>query len=222
MAPAAIVHLRIGARSEAVLGRSDVKSIRASQPGSEWGLLLRRMAGGDEAALGTLYDEAGAMVFGLVRRIVWNVDDAEEVTEEIFAQAWTRAASFDAGLGSAAAWLLTMARHRAIDRLRRQRRAPLTTSLDDVGEFMAESDVEEQTIRHRRDERLRQATAKLSPEQRQAVELAFFSGLSHVEIARRLSLPVGTIKTRIRLGMNKLRVALTDEVEGATAEGVGE
>lgn len=197
-------------------------TVRRNSPlGAEWSRLLQRIAAGDDEALAALYDESASLVYGVVRRIVWDVADAEEITGEIFGHVWSRAGSYEARLGSAAAWLLTLARNRAVDHLRRRRRTVPTRPIDEIGDVGDEFDLDQLAQQEQVRRRVRGALAGLRPEQRSAVELAFFSGLSHVEIARRLELPVGTVKTRIRLGMQKLQLALADQRPTSESEGEG-
>lgn len=175
--------------------------------------LLRRMAAGDELALAALYDRWASRVHGVAFCILRDEDEAEDVVEETFWQAWRSAASYDWRRASFATWLLMIARSRALDRARRGRRRaerlaaadPAGASTDGPGTPEAED-----PVRHAR---LAAALAALPEEQREVVQLAFFGGLSHSEIATRLDRPLGTVKTRIRLAMQKLRerLAFLDE-----------
>jgi RNA polymerase sigma-70 factor, ECF subfamily len=173
--------------------------------------LVERAAAGDERAMTELFDRYGTLVYTVAYRIVGQRADAEEVVVEAFAQAWREAARFEAGRGSVAAWLTTIARSRALDlvraRGRRERLAAGAAALDAEGE----EDKAGAGDRVEEDERrrlVRQALQNLSLPQRQAIELAFFEGLSQSEIAERLNEPLGTVKTRVRLGMQKLRESL--------------
>ena len=171
--------------------------------------LLERMRGGDESALATLYDRWCDRVNSLAVHLLRDVRDAEDIVEETFWQAWRSAARYDAARGTVGAWLLTITRSRALDRIRARRRRPEDTTLDDVpeaaapGENAADAVVADETGRL-----VRAAMAELPAEQRQALELAYFSGLSQSEIANKTGQPLGTIKTRMRLAMNKLRERL--------------
>ena len=185
--------------------------------------LVSRMAAGEDAALGDLYDRYGRTVYALALAIVREPADAEEVVVDAFGQAWRSAASFDAARGSVGAWLATIARTRALDtvrargrRARAHERAALLSD-DGVAAPIATTGSDPSRAVELGDARrlVSQALAVLSAPQRVAIELAYFEGLSQSEIAERLSEPLGTIKTRIRAGMEKLRGLLGPLVEGA-------
>lgn len=177
--------------------------------------LIKRMALGDESAVGPLYDRYGQVLYALAYRIVALQADAEEVVAEAFAQAWREAGKFEAGRGSVGAWLATIARSRALDLVRaRSRRIRITDtaaqSEPDGSPGMSRSQPDPATQAETAERRRQVAAAlgALAPPQRQAIELAYFEGLSHSEIAERLQEPLGTVKTRVRLGMQKLRDVL--------------
>jgi RNA polymerase sigma-70 factor (ECF subfamily) len=171
--------------------------------------LLRRMAEGDEQALGVLYDRWSPIVHGVVARMLRQPDDVEDVVEEAFWQAWRQASRFDPTRGAVQTWLLTIARSRALDRvrsLRRRREEPLEG--DDgqaVTQQTAEGDPGLDAESSERRSIVVAALADLPREQREALELGYFSGLSQSEIAERTGQPLGTVKTRMRLAMQKLR-----------------
>lgn len=177
--------------------------------------LLERAASGDDRALGALYDRYSAPLFGVAQRIAGERADAEEIVLETFAQAWRDAGRFQADRGSVIAWLTMICRSRALDLVRaRGRRARLADSAAAAdpdqapamgGGLPSPADLVTQDERAKR---VAEALATLSPPQRQAVELAYYEGLSHSEIADRLQEPLGTVKTRVRLAMQKLRDAL--------------
>ena len=172
------------------------------------------MASGDPSALAALYDRFGAAVYSLACRIVGNPSDAEDVTQEVFAQAWRQAKQYDPARATPAGWLLMMARSRALDRLRARSGAlrAATVPVDDLDGFAAvdQDDAEAQAIAAERAARVRAAVADLPQEQRTALELAFYRGLTHPEIASMLSAPLGTVKTRVRSALMTLRTALKD------------
>lgn len=179
----------------------------------QWNDCLVGIAEGDAEALAKLYDGTSQLVYSLAVRILGNQSDAEEVTLDVYSQVWRNSRNFDPRRGSATAWLVMLARSRAIDRLRceaghRKRDEPL----EGVPEVPASTLSPEQAAALGQQRRLvRAALAKLSPEQREAIELAFFSGFSHSEVAARTGQPLGTVKTRIRLAMMTLRELLGAE-----------
>jgi RNA polymerase sigma-70 factor (ECF subfamily) len=179
------------------------------------GELLRRMAAGDESALGALYDRWSPLVHSVVARIAGDADDAEELVEETFLQAWRQAGRYEGARGGVSTWLVVIARSRALDRVRLagHRRAaaaePLENAesagslLPDTHTPLAAAEIAEtRQIVHA-------AMAKLPADQRETLELAYFRGLSQSEIAGMTGQPLGTVKTRCRLGLQKLREALT-------------
>ena len=182
----------------------------------EWGQLIARTAQGDQAALAMLYDRTSPQVYGLVFKILDNHEAAEEVTLDVYKQVWRQAHTYDETRGTSGGWLMTLARTRAIDRFRASagERGRLE-SLDAVEFFVSEGETPEEDLAGQQRRRyVQQALALLAPEQRQAIALAYFYGLSQSEIAEKLKLPLGTVKTRIRLGMIKLREALAPYEEG--------
>lgn len=188
--------------------------------------LVRAMAHGDERAATLLYDRTSAVLYGLALRVTGQQADAEEVVLDAFAQAWRDAARFDPARASVIAWLTMMVRSRALDLIRgRQRRARVTESAgQEPGDAVAMSqpplEVDVAIEHAERAHAVTSALDTLPTPQREAIELAFFEGLTHPEVADRLREPLGTVKTRIRLGMQKLRDALArwapDAGEGAS------
>ena len=172
--------------------------------------LIRRMAAGDEAALATLYDETCSMVHGLAVRILRDEALAEDVTIEVYMQAFRQASSYDVARGNPLAWLLTLARSRAIDGFRANaRRQSREEPLDAIETVPAPTpDPVDSTLAAESRRVVLAALAALTPEQRRPIELAYYAGMSQSEIAAALGQPLGTIKTRIRTGMFALRDAL--------------
>ena len=174
---------------------------------------LERMASGDHDALAEVYDRHGRVVYSLALRIVRDQRDAEEVVQDVFAQAWRQSGRYSAGRGSVIAWLMTLTRSRAIDRVRGRQARPDATSdsaaIIDISDSAAPAD--EQLASAAQAGQVRAALEALPLLQRVAIELAFYEGLTHTEIASRLEQPLGTVKTRIRQGLLKLR----DQLSGA-------
>jgi RNA polymerase sigma-70 factor (ECF subfamily) len=173
--------------------------------------LLDRIAGRDLEALEEFYDQTSTPLFSVALRILGDAAEAEEVIQDVFVQIWEKAPIFDATLGSAFHWALSIARHRAIDRLRaRQRRARLAEDFQQSGVAAPPDQTSSLALNNDDVAIIQSALKSLPPEQRQAIELAFFSGKTHQEIATELSEPVGTIKARIRRGMLKMRDSLRE------------
>jgi len=174
--------------------------------------LVRRCARGDQGALAALYDQTSSIVYGVALRVLSNPADAEEITIDVYNQVWHSAVNFENTRGSVMTWLVMLARSRAIDRIRsRSSRARVESPMIESTRFPASGiNPEEATEAGQRHARVRAAMASLPAEQRVAVELAFFSGFSQSELAGHLGLPLGTVKTRIRSSMMKLRESLAE------------
>ena len=166
--------------------------------------MIAGIRGGHEQAMEQLYDRYSSIVYSVALRVLGDTGAAEDVLQDVFMQLWRKPESFDANRGSLAAWLAVIARHRAIDVLRK--RKPET----DISEVMIalDLDLEEEAGRKLTIEKVRKALAGMPTEQRKAVELAFFEGLTHSEIAAKLGEPLGTVKTRIRSALIALRKAM--------------
>ena len=169
--------------------------------------LLTQVAKGDQAAFEALYDQLAAPVYGLIRKVLRNPSQAEEVTQEVLLEVWRTASRFDPARGSASTWVLTIAHRRAIDRVRaeeaasarEQRSAQVPAAVDEVAETVeASMDAE----------RLRRCLAGLTELQRESITLAYYGGYSYAQVAALLDTALGTIKTRIRDGMTRLRACL--------------
>ena len=175
---------------------------------------LRHLASGDQASASALYDRHARPVYSLILRIVGDEGDAEDVLQDVFAQAFRQAARYDASRGPVAAWLLMMARSRSIDRVRSRRSRPEAQTSDDehaMDEMPGSMpDAASSMLDQEQARIVQRALGALPTIQRVAIELAYYDGLSHREIAERLEEPLGTVKTRIRLGLLKLRDALTE------------
>lgn len=177
--------------------------------------LVARIVEQDVRALDALYGRYSRPVFSLALKILGDREVVEEVVQEVFLRLWTRAHSFDPQRGKLLSWLLTITHHRAIDELRRRRSQPVLDGLQDQLATIDEpaSDPSE-TYSHVEDrEAVQKALAQLPEAQRKPIQMAYYGGLTQVEIASTLSEPLGTIKTRMRLGMQKLRVLLAGHVE---------
>ena len=174
--------------------------------------LVAGMARGSPRAIRELYRRLSSVVYSLILRIARSEEDAEEVLVDSFHQAWAQAARYDPARATVTGWLLNIARSRAIDRRRSRRRwQEGTRSLAEaVGSFPSHppANPEREAIRNQEGDRLRRAIDDLPPDQKRALELAYFSGMSHSEIAEHLGQPLGTVKTRLRLAMEKIRNAL--------------
>lgn len=177
-----------------------------SGPGSTPEDLMTQIAVGDENAFEALYDMFAPRVFGLVRRILQDSAQSEEVTQEVFVEAWQLAARFDSSRGTAVTWLLTLAHRRAVDRVRASQASKNRDLREGIKDFQESyDDVEDLVVIHDETNRVLSALERLSETQRDAIRLAYFGGYTHHEVAELLKIPVGTAKTRIRDGMNKLR-----------------
>ena len=211
IAPHQVVARTTTGTSSGMLGRvADRDSdLTAPESGPTTEELLTRVGTGDRDAFGELYDQTAARVFGLVRRLVVDPAQAEEVTQDVYLEIWQTAPRFDPARGSALAWMFTLAHRRAVDRIRAAQAArdrdlrigarDLDVPVDTVAEAV------EVRVEH---ERVHEALADLSQLQRECVALAYYDGLTQREIAERLEVPLGTVKTRLRDGMIRLRSAL--------------
>jgi len=172
--------------------------------------VVRRLAAGDGAALGELFDRYSPMLLALARRILGPAGDAEEILQEAFVQVWNQADRYDPDRSSVSTWLILITRSRALDRLRsrqaRERTAEAAAAEPPRGD--TSSGAEESVLHRERRTIVLEALAELPEEQRRVLELAFYEGLSQSEIAVRTGTPLGTVKTRALLGMKKMRQAL--------------
>jgi RNA polymerase sigma-70 factor (ECF subfamily) len=177
----------------------------------EWLELVGAVANGDQGALYSLYEQTHRIVFTLIVRIIMNRETAEELTIDVFHDVWRRASSYDPANGSVVGWIMNQARSRAIDRLRfEQGKRRVNTYPDDL---RSETDIvdPQQVLFKEQSQQLRDALEVLTPDERKAIESAFFSESTYEQTARKLNQPLGTVKTRIRSGLGKLREALKDD-----------
>jgi RNA polymerase sigma-70 factor (ECF subfamily) len=180
--------------------------------------LIRRMCDADETALGALYDRWSRSLYSLVFHLLMDADEAEDVVEETFWQAWRKASSYEPARGAVSTWLLTIGRRRALDRLRaRSRRREESSNRErELADVAApNADPLESVEGAERRTRVHSALGQLPEEQREVLELGYFAGLSQSEIAERTGQPLGTVKTRMRLAMQKLRGSLAMYMERA-------
>jgi RNA polymerase sigma-70 factor, ECF subfamily len=198
-------------QTPATLGDVLYAKSKALVPEQDWVALVQSIAAGDELALHSLYERAHRIVFTLIMRITANRETAEELTIDVFHDVWRRASRYDPANGTVLGWIMNQARSRAIDRLRFESRKKRSDG--DHVQPLAEVAADPRDVLELREqgELLRGALAMLTPDERQAIEMTFFAGLTHAEAAARLNQPLGTVKTRIRSGLHKLRQRLTAE-----------
>lgn len=202
-----------GQKSPATLGDVLYATSKTPVPEHEWATLVRSIAAGDQLALHALYERSHRLVFTLIMRLTANRETAEELTVDVFHDVWRRAARYDAANGTVLGWIMNQARSRAIDRLRFDNRKKRSDPGAAEPEAEAAPDPRDLLELREQGDALRAALAVLTPDERQAIETTFFGGLTHAEAAERLKQPLGTIKTRIRSGLHKLRQALGMEAE---------
>jgi RNA polymerase sigma-70 factor (ECF subfamily) len=176
--------------------------------------LLARVAKGDQQAFGQLYDQSSTLLFTLAYRILNDREEAAELLQEVYLEVWRKIAKYDVGRGSPIAWLVTLTRSRAIDRLRAKASRGHQLVADSLEHPLVSQtpDVSPDPYEAREDQERRQMMVKAILElplpQQQAIEMAFYQGMTHTEIAAKLNQPLGTVKTRIKLAMTKLRASL--------------
>ena len=198
-------------QTPATLGDVLYAKSKAPVPEQDWAALVQSIAAGDQLALHALYEMAHRIVFTLAMRITANRETAEELTVDVFHDVWRRASGYDPANGTVLGWIMNQARSRAIDRLRFENRKKRSDGGDVQPLAEAAADpCDAVELREQRDS-LHKALAALTAGERQAIETTFFAGFTHAEAAARLNQPLGTIKTRIRSGLHKLRHALPAE-----------
>lgn len=168
--------------------------------------LLARVAEGDEGAFEALYDAAAPVVYGITRRVLADDALAEEATQEVLVEVWQTAGRYDRGRGSALSWIATIAHRRAVDRVRASQASRDRDLREGIRGYQeAQDDVEDLALAHAEGTRAREALRALPEVQRQAIVLAYYDGMTQHQVSDRLGVPLGTVKTRIRDGMTKLR-----------------
>jgi len=188
---------------------------KARVPEKHWVALVQSIAGGDQHALYALYEQAHRLVFTLIVRITNDRATAEELTVDVFHDVWRRASTYDPAGGSVVGWIMNQARSRAIDRLRfEQRKKRVNRDVEGPPAAPAASDPQEMLDVREQGRVVRQALEILTPAERQAIERAFFGELNYREVAVQLDQPLGTVKTRVRSGLARLRQVLTGTVKG--------
>jgi RNA polymerase sigma-70 factor (ECF subfamily) len=207
--PRVTLEIGLSERSEAVVDQSRQEEMA----------LLVRIVDKDEAAVAELYQRFGGPLYSLAYQVTRAERYAQEVVQEVFLTVWRDAERFDPARGAVSSWLFAMTRHKAIDLVRKEanvsrRYAPET----ELERYEAGDDVEHEAWSGIRRERIGEAMARLPEAQRSCVEMAFFSGLTHVEVAEQLGIPLGTAKTRIRSGLLRLRELLGDSLSDTAAD----
>lgn len=187
------------------MAADSTRDLESTQPASKEELLTR-VARGDQAAFGELYDQVAPRVLGLVKRLLIDHSQSEEVTQEIFLEIWQTASRYEASRGGALTWIMTMTHRRAVDRIRASQAGRDRDTKIGIRDLEVEYDHVAETVEVRIEhERVEKAMTRLTELQRQAVSLAYFGGYSHSEVADMLHVPLGTVKTRLRDGMIRLR-----------------
>ena len=181
-------------------------------------LLLRLIKDGDEFALSKLYDNTVRLVYSLIIRILKNAQDSEEVTQEVFFSVWEKAFTFDSSKGSVMGWIISIARNKALDRLRSKKHREKAQEITLVENMLTESrtdtendDVSQQLLQKESSDSVNMATKILPKDEQKLIELAFYDGFTHSKIADYLDMPLGTVKTKIRRAVSRLRDALLDK-----------
>jgi len=187
----------------------------ANQPATvvveqDWEAVLQRIADGDQHALHALYERSYRLVFTLIMRIVRSRETAEELTVDVFHDVWRRASRYEVGSGSVLGWIMNQARSRAIDRLRYEQRKKRVDPHPHAPDDRTDPSADIMLASEQQGEAVRAALTVLTHEEKQAIEAAFFGALTHAEVAEQLNEPLGTIKTRIRSGLQKLRHELAE------------
>ena len=182
--------------------------------GSEDAVLMGKIMTRDSIALSALYDRYAGLIYSLIRSVIKNHEEAEDLLQEVFVQLWERASTYDATKGSVYTWIVTLARNRAIDQVRSKSFQQQNKISREVGPDMLYSPMESSpfdlVVAEERSRKMRDALSQIPPEQSQVIHIAYFGGWSQSEIAAQLKIPLGTVKTRMRQGMKKLQQLMTD------------
>lgn len=209
MGPASSEHRRDPASAARILGdllHADQAKLPTAE--TEWVALVHAISRGDQLALHALYERTHRLVFTLIVRIVNNRETAEEVTIDVFHDVWRRAGTYSPAGGSVVGWIMNQARSRAIDRIRFEGRQKRVNTTGDTVPPAATPDPRQSFDVREQGRLLRDALKVLTPDERKTIETAFFSEMTYHEVARKLDQPLGTVKTRVRSGLGKLRSAL--------------
>lgn len=194
--------------------RGTVVAMRQYARGNELADVMARVAAGEQAAFAHFYDATSRSVFGIVLRVLRDRAQAEEVTQEVYVEAWRAAGNFDPDLGSPSAWLNTIAHRRAVDRVRSAERSVARDQRHfEAADTLHAADTADLVVAADEGERVREALAGLPEAQRTALRLAYFEGRSHREVAEFLEVPLGTVKTRIRDAMQRLKNQLGGQLD---------
>jgi RNA polymerase sigma-70 factor (ECF subfamily) len=202
----------VSQNSRATLGDVLYAKSKALVLEQDWAALVQSIATGDQQALHALYDRSNRVVFTLIMRITANRETAEELTIDVFHDVWRSASRYDPANGTVLGWIMNQARSRAVDRLRFENRKKRSHAGDMQPQAETVADPRDVLELHQQRQSLHAALAALTPDEREAIDMTFFAGHTYAEAATRLNQPLGTIKTRIRSGLHKLRHTLDAEV----------
>lgn len=195
--------------SSPILVRETLQPHEFDEIGETDAALMHRMARGERHALATFYERHGGVAFAVARRMLDDLEAAEEAVQDAFVSVWRNAANFRSSAASPRTWLISIVRNRCIDELRRRRGSP-HVSLDDAQPIAADNELWPEVWKRHCGAAVRDALDGLPAEQREVIELGFYGGFSHAQIADRLDAPLGTVKKRMRTGLRRLRSALDD------------
>jgi RNA polymerase sigma-70 factor (ECF subfamily) len=191
----------------------DTDATRTQDGGADDASLLRAVQRGDEDALAALYDRYAGVAYGLAYRVTNDGTAAEDAVQEAYISLWKQAPRFDPARGNVRSWLLTIVHHKAVDAVRRRANRFAAPLPDGAEEFLAGHDRPDEIAEWSMEaEAVREAVRQVPVDQRRTIEMAYFEGLTHVEIAERTGVPLGTVKSRLRIGLEKMRVYLRPKV----------